>query len=260
MAIKNNPETFTLIGVTAIAWFFVLPGHELIGHGGINALMGGKAIYFDAMYFEGSELNTAFKQKFYVSGGTLYNILLGFLAAYFMSKKINRAGWLNIGLWLIMMMNLLHAGSYMLFGQVIHPGMDWSVFKQGLEPSWLVTILVSIFGVALIVAALKLGKSLFPAGITKIPQFILIFFVTTIVIGGIVGAKVPLVGDMSRWVMIGGSLGNSWLFLIPIWIIPFMKPKSASSNSLSQRLWIPIVLGTILSLVYIFVIAKGIYF
>lgn len=121
----------TIIAISLIAFALSDFFHEGVGHGGACLLSGGHAQVLSTVHFECDLSN-----RFISAGGTLINLLAGFLC--WMALRLanpTRERW-RYFLWLSMTVNLFQGTGYFLFSGVGNFG-DWADVIHGLQPAWL---------------------------------------------------------------------------------------------------------------------------
>ena len=116
----------TGMAMGVLAWILLMIGHEVVGHGSGCVAAGGEGLYFDAMYFECSEITDSVANRFYIAAGSAFNVLLGGAAVLLLWRSAPPARWFAYFLWITAAFNFLQGGSYIAFGRFIHPGMDWA--------------------------------------------------------------------------------------------------------------------------------------
>src|SRR5262245_4544222 len=124
----RDPATIIAISIVAFAIANLL--HEGVGHGGACVLTGGHAKVLSSVHFECDR-----DSRFIAAGGTLVNIIAGFLCWLALRFVKRASGHLQYFLWLLVTINLLQAGGYFLFSGLGDFG-DWSYVIHGLAPAW----------------------------------------------------------------------------------------------------------------------------
>ena len=114
----------TIIAISIIAFALANLLHEGVGHGGACVLTGGHAKVLSSIHFECDR-----DSRFIAAGGTLVNLIAGFLC-WLGRRFVPRAGrHLQYFLWLLMTVNLLQGAGYFLFSGLGNFG-DWAYVIQ----------------------------------------------------------------------------------------------------------------------------------
>ncbi len=247
----------TVIFIGGLSWSLLIIGHEMIGHGGAVLLVGGTPIAVDAMYFEHDLSEATFWQKNFVrAAGSLINILFWVIAIIWLAKLKHPSSWRGFILWMILMMNLFNAGSYIAFGRFIHPGMDWAMILHDLDPAWGWETGEMLFGLSLIVLAFYFGRKyhylFIDAGSSLLKQKlkILVLPLLTATVLSVSAALLMPTDDLSLMLM--GATGNSFSFMIGMLVLAFLPSSRGRVSTIS-----PLRMNPIIIIISIFII--GLY-
>ena len=259
----------TIVALSALAWLTLIVSHELLGHGIASYLVGGRLVYFDAMYAEYAPPPGGmpfWAGKFVTSAGTLVNVLMAVGAMLWFARMPKRQSWLGFFLWIFILFSLFQSGCYVAFSQYIYRSMDWHKFLIDLEPRW------AWSAVEIVVGAAMIGLGIFyarrhhytfldahaPLKIQK-TMLLVVPWLTATVVATAAGMVVP---TDSRGLVILGAVGNSFNFLMwmPLLALLPSRPDRALRTVALCRHWAGLVSGVILTLVFIFVIGRGIHF
>ncbi len=135
----RDPVTIVAISIVAFAIANLL--HEGAGHGGACMLAGGHAKVLSTVHFECS-----LDSRFVSAGGTLVNLVAGFVCWFALRFVRQGSGHLRYFLWLLMTINLLSAGGYFMFSGVGNFG-DWADVIHGFPPALLWRCGLTVLGV-----------------------------------------------------------------------------------------------------------------
>ena len=269
MSIKESVITFNpwmLFSFAAASWAIAVGGHELIGHGGICAIdTGCEWVSANGMYFDGTRKDGAWGNLIR-AGGSIFNVLLGLFAAFWLFKKTPSSSKVQLFLWVLMTINLFQAGSYIGFGWMIHEGMDWAILSHKLFPQGTGETVVSIIGISIILMAIYLCRKLLPNFQSLKLKFldklylIIVPYITSMVVS--VSASI-LVPHPDRWLMISGGIGGSLGFLFWMLIVPILPTPDNQlvQNESGVEFNLGVFIGCVLlGLAYIFILGPGINF
>lgn len=259
-----NSRNLKAIIISCGCWSLLMMGHEIIGHGLMTLLVGGKAIGVNGMYFEHDlSMVSDLGIKWVQAGGSLFNILLGFISLFILNNSRNLKYWTYYFLWCTAVLNIIHAGSYIGFARFIHDGMDWVMVLKGAEHYSFWMNMETIIGLLLIVLGalliFKLGKQL----ITKHTNYRRLYWTplfSSLTLSVISSFLVP---DDNRIMMVMGGVGNGFVFLIPLLILGFLRPKTVPANysfNSGKNPYFILVFSCICTITYIFFVSPGLKF
>jgi hypothetical protein len=243
------------------AWSVTIGSHELGGHGGVCAIDPNCSWrYADGMYFHRA-LGEGAWTNWITAGGSLLNIAMAIFGLILVRMGVGKTFAVRIFLWSLIAACLIVSGSYIGFGQFIHPGMDWARLLIANEWNSLALTMVGlgivVFGVLVSARQLhRLGASFGQRAATLLTAM-LGFSLTSLT----VGITIP---TDDRAMMIWGGVGNgtffmAWLVLalIPIW---GRAPSAKADAGLAWSDRIYLVPFVILIGLYVLVLTPGISF
>jgi hypothetical protein len=145
---RNFPA---IIAISVVAFAAANLLHEGAGHGGACWLAGGHAKALSTVHFECSR-----GSRFVSAGGTLVNLIAGLLCWIRIRFLRHKSGHVRYFVWLLMTVNLLQAGGYLLFSGLGNFG-DWADVIAGLTPVWLWRTGLTVLGAVSYVLAVWLA-------------------------------------------------------------------------------------------------------
>ena len=225
---QYNYPAWLLFILAMGVWSFAIGGHELLGHGGVCAIdFGCDWLYADAMYFEGSRRN-GFMMHLNRAGGSIFNFLFAIVAVLLLWRKPLINHLFRLVLWMSLTVNLFQSGSYIGFGWLIHPGMDWAKLSL-LMPQAYGHIVVTLLGGIIITAGFVLSRCFYPAENnlkSKLKMLVIPLLGCAFVA---ITASIVMPTD-DRVLMIQGGIGGSLGFLFWMIILAFLPmPRSRRS-------------------------------
>lgn len=256
------PGAVMIFALAAAVWSIGIGGHELIGHGGICAIDPGcDWIAADGMYFDGTRklgpwLNL---QR---AAGSVFNLLLALAAAFWLQRRKPAAAWLQVALWLAVVINLFQAGSYIAFGWLIHPGMDWARLAAEVQPQWLGRSAVTIGGLLVVAAGFVLGARLWPAAIAgprRVRNGLGVAGLAYLACGTVSVAASLLVPHPDRMLMLAGGIGNSFGFVFWLLLLALLAPAGPKSEG--RRVSAPVLAAAAaITALYVLGLGPGVQF
>ena len=257
----------TAMAVGCLAWITRALGHEVIGHGGACLLVGDTPLGFSAMYFHGTASTTLWAGKVRLAGGTIYNVLTAVICVGLLAKRVKARSWLAYFLWVTAVMSLLQGGSYVAFGRYVHSGTDWAQFLLGIEPAWLWNAAEWIVGLGLIgagiVVARRFESRFLPSSASRRDKhaIYLIPYLAAILVS--VSASLAVPSDQ-RALMVLGGFGNSFTFMLPMLVLPFLRSQATSAEtvegSFGERNPSLVLAGITCALMFVLIVGPGITF
>jgi hypothetical protein len=243
------------------AWSLTIASHELGGHGGVCAIDPNCSWrYADGMYFHRA-LGEGAWASWITAGGSLLNIVMALVGLILVRLGVGKTFAIRIFLWSLIATCLIVSGSYIGFGQFIHPGMDWA--RLLVVNDWDSLVLAAVGMGIVVIGVLVSARQLHRLGATTgqraatLLTAMLGFSLTSLT----VGITIP---TDDRAMMIWGGVGNgtffmAWLILalIPIWGRATLLADD-KALAWSDRLYlVPFV---ILTGLYVLVLTPGINF
>lgn len=264
---NRNVDLLYIVLLAGMCWSLLIIGHEILGHGGAVLLVGGTPISVDAMYFDQDISNVTFwQEKFVRANGSFINIIFAGIAMIWISRLQKISTWMGYFLWLVIMMNCFQSGNYIAFGKFIHPGMDWAMILENLEPVLFWEILEMSLGISLILAGFYFGRKyhyFFLDSKSSLVKQRLKIFVVPLLTATLLSVSAALIMPTDdRLLMVWGGVGNSLFFLTGMLIlalIPTPKVKIKSINRLRSNMSL-LVIAILIICFYLFVMSPGIYF
>ena len=260
-----NSRYIKAIIISGGAWSLLQSGHEVIGHGLLVLIVGGIPLSVDAMYFSHDLTSvTATGIRWVQAGGSIFNVLLALGAFLILKSTPFKSYWINYFLWVTAVINLLQSGSYIAFGRLIHSGMDWAGILNGLDNKALWESIETIVGVALIgfgiIVARKFSTGFDNSGTLKASRFLFwIPLFTSATLSVIASIIMP---SSDRLMMIMGGIGNGFIFLLPLFVLGFIKVKGKRvglSLEESNAYWLLLCCAVLITF-YLLVMSPGINF
>ena len=151
---RDNIATTVALGV--LAYICETVGHEVVGHGSVCLLTGGRITAVAPLW-----MHCSVETPVMVLAGPLFNLIFGGACALAV-RAWPRAGALSLFLWLSCAFNLLVACGYLAVGGVTGFG-DWPYALAGVQPAWAWRAAAAVLGLAGYVAALRLLGRLYLA-------------------------------------------------------------------------------------------------
>lgn len=135
-------DVATIIAISVIVFAISNVIHEGAGHGGACLISGGHARVLSTVHFDCS-----IDSRFISAGGTLANLLAGFLAWFVFRASKRAPGSLRFFFWLLLTINLMSAAGYWFFSGTANIG-DWADVVHGLHPAWACRVGLAVLGFA----------------------------------------------------------------------------------------------------------------
>lgn len=264
---NKNIDLLYIVLLSGMCWSLLIVGHEILGHGGAVLLVGGTPISVDAMYFVQDISNVTFwQEKFVRANGSFINIIFAGIAMIWLSRLKNKSTWMGYFLWLVILMNCFQSGNYIAFGKFIHPGMDWAMILENLEPALFWEIIEMTLGISLIIAGFYFGRKyhyFFLDSKSSLGKQRLKIFVIPLLTATLLSVSAALIMPADdRILMVWGGIGNSLFFLLGMLILAFTptsKVKIKSSFPLKNCTSF-LVISILIICFYLFVMSPGINF
>ena len=251
---ENLPEDdrLTVIAISGVAYIFQDVCHEG-GHAVVGWLSGAHRITMSTVNFQ-IDIDSLWA----VAAGVLVNLISAALLLLLLLKPQRYKAATHYFLVLAMSMNLLNGTGYLIYSGMSESGDMWQVI-EGLQPYWLWRLgLVLVGGASLWGSVLAVGVKLKPFDDQKRRLFRLvgISYVTAGVVAGLAALFNP--GGLSL-VLIGAlnGLGPPFvLILMPRIMRNWRIINEPAPQIQRSRTWI--VIGTICSLTFIFLLGRGV--
>jgi hypothetical protein len=257
--------TVTAIALVAYAASNVL--HEAVGHGGACLALGGKPLVLSSVHFEcGEQGISALALRGVAAGGTIANFIVGALALL-VFKRANPLHKPHAAyfLWLFTALNLLSGAGYFLFSGVGGIG-DWADVALGTMPPLVWRPAMSVFGGAIYFLLARQSarwlRSLVGSGELSMSRSKLLT-VPAYVAGGLLYCLAGLFNPVGPVLIaisaaassFGGASGLLWLTQF----LPRGEHSAAPAAEL-DRSYVWIVVGCVVSLIFVAILGPSIHF
>ena len=259
----------TLLGVTALAFVLANVVHEGAGHGGACVIAGGRAVTWNAIYFECDSAGmSAAGTRWLAAAGTLANLALSALAFLALALTPPRASIGRYFLWMVGTLDLMQATGYWLFSGVAGVG-DWVSVVRGLEPTWAWRLLLTAAGIGGYSAAIWIGLRTLSTFLGDGDDRLALARRLTLVpylAGGALYVAAGVLNPQSLWLVLvsaaaasfGGASGLAWMYHLlddrrrfpPSELLPLRMERSGG--------WI--AAGAAVALLFVLALGRGISF
>jgi hypothetical protein len=243
-------DRLTVIAISAVAYIFQDVCHEC-GHSVAGWLAGAHRITISTVAFQ-IDIDSLWA----VAAGVLVNLISAALLLLLLLKPQRYKAATRYFLVLAMSMNLLNGTAYLLISGMFDYG-DMGQVIEGLQPHWLWRLgLVLVGGVSFYGSIMAVGVKLKPFDDQKRRLFRLVWisYVTARVVAGL--AALFTHRGLSL-VLISAILGSDvGLILLPRIMRDWRLSNEPAKQIERSRTWI--VIGTICSLTFIFLLAPGV--
>ena len=260
---KTSSDLLTVIAIAIVAYAGANITHEIIGHCGTMALLGGKCSYISTTYIRTSpELPLEWRFRIDAFAGSAANWLVALIYLRLLRAWRSASPPLRFFLWLSTSVNLFLPATYLLVSPVIRFG-DWYSMTIGLSHPFLWRSGMIVAGAVVCWLSFRLcGRELIKligveAKHARSTAWSLI--IPAYLAGGIISIAAALLGPLPlKWALFisGGMFGVTfWLLLLPLRIRvrtiptedPFLLPRNVG--------WL--IAGTLVALVFLFVLGPG---
>ena len=136
---KPKIDLITIAAITIITYFLAQIVHEGLGHGGMALLLGAKIIQVTNTNMEYDLVGVSEAASRAIAiGGTLANVIFGFLALWGLKKMMIQSANMRFFLWLFGHVNLFKGFGYLLI--TFAPIGDWNDATNGLpsQVAWMI--------------------------------------------------------------------------------------------------------------------------
>ena len=186
MTMSARSHRMTLVGISCVAAFITVQGHEVLGHGLAAYLCGARSfqlgptgIYFalpgSSVVFASSPL----EDRWIAAAGALFNLVVGIAFYVIFRKTSNTSPGNRFFLWLLATLNLFTLPSYMAFSALSRQG-DWQDVVKGLPHEAAIRLIMACGAVVaylLVIRLVAAGLAIFTGSfwrLTLIPYFVTI--------------------------------------------------------------------------------------
>jgi hypothetical protein len=260
---KDDP--LTLISISALGYIVPDILHEGLGHGVTAWLSGARTLSISTVALQ-SDIGT----RWISANGTLVNLVTAAILWMLLHKPQRYSPQLHYFLALALAASLFTGTGYFFYSGVANFG-DWAAVIAGLQPHWLWRLGLVVIGAASYYASMLLVRAKMlpfrepdPAS-RRIRALCWIPYVSEGILAGVSGLLNPLGLFYVFSAALSSSLGaNAGLLALPgmMRVGPGSEPKSGPIAHISpvapiRRSIAWIVTGAIASLVFIFVLGRG---
>jgi hypothetical protein len=254
----TNDDALTVTGISLLAGMLADLLHEGLGHGALALITGAQSGVLTTVAW-----SSAFDSKLVAAGGTLANLAAGIVFWIALRSAKRASVQLRFFLLTSAAFNLFAGTGYFFFSGVTNFG-DWAVVIVDLHPHWLWRTLLVVVGMAAYyISVLVVGIGLVryvgvPRAeprrlrrLTFIPYFSAALLLAA---GGLLNPiGIQLVWQSALPGAAGAHSGLLWLrYYIPRKTVPEVR------SEVIGRTYVWIIVAAIFSLVFIFVLGRGI--
>jgi len=254
----SNDDALTVTAISLLAAMLADLLHEGLGHGALALITGTQSGLLTTVAW-----SSGFDSKLVAAGGTLANLAVGIVFWIALRSAKRASVQLRFFLLTSAAFDLLAGTGYFFFSGVTNFG-DWAVVIADLHPHWLWRTLLIVIGIAAYyLAVLVVGIGLVRyVGVPRTEQrrlrrltFIPYFSAALLLCaGGLLNPiGIQLVWQSALPGAAGAHNGLLWLrYYIPRTTVPERGSESIGRN------YVWVIVAAILSLVFIFVLGRGI--
>ena len=253
-SVENSPvdDRLTVIAISAVAYIFQDVCHEG-GHAVVGWLSGAHRITVSSIAFQ-IDIDSLWA----VAAGVLVNLTSAALLSLLLLKPQRYKAVTHYFLVLAMSINLVNGTAYLVISGVFDSG-DMRQVIEGLQPIWLWRLgLVLVGGASVWGSILAVGMKLKPFDDQKRRLFRLVWtsYVTAGVVGGLAGLFNPRGLRFVLMAALNGVGPTVVLVLMPGIMRDWQVSNEPAKQIQRSRTWI--VIGTICSLTFIFLLGRGV--
>ena len=255
---QTNDDALTICAISLLAGMLANVLHEGLGHAATALLTGAKSGVLSTVAWS-SDVDT----RLVAAGGTLANLAAGAIFWLALRNAKNASARLRFFLLMSLAFNLFAGTGYFFFSGVTNFG-DWAVVIAGLQPHWLwrtllvLTGITSYYGAVLLVGT---GLVRYVGAPRNQPHRLwtltFIPYVSSVLLSAAAGFMNPI-GIQLVWqsALPGAAGADSGLLWLRYYIPKGTVPERRSDGIERNYPWI--IVATILSLVFVFVLGRGI--
>jgi hypothetical protein len=260
---KTSSDLLTVIAIAIVAYAGANITHEIIGHCGTMALLGGKCSYISTTYIRTSpELPLEWKFRIDAFAGSAANWLVALIHLRLLRAWRSASPPLRFFLWLSTSVNLFLPATYLLVSPVIRFG-DWYSMTIGLSHQFLWRSGMIVAGAAVCWLSFRLCGSelskLIGVEAKHARSTVWSLVIPVYLAGGIISIAAALLGPLPlKWALFisGGVFGVTfWLLVLPLRIRGLTIPTQDSFRIPRSVGWL--VVGTVVALGFVFVLGPG---
>lgn len=254
----TNDDALTVCAISLLSAMLANVVHEGLGHGAVALMTGAQSGVLTTVAW-----SSAFDSRLVAAGGALANLAAGIVSWIALRSAKRASVYLRFFLLTSVAFNLLAGTGYFFFSGVTNFG-DWAVVIADLHPYWLWRTLLVVIGMAsYYVAIVVVGVGLVRyvgvprtelrrlRKLTFISYFSAAFLLSA---GGLLNPiGIQLVWQSALPGAAGADCGLLWLqYYIPKKTVPELGSEGIGRN------YVWIIVAAILSLIFIFVLGRGI--
>lgn len=257
-AVRANDDALTVCAISLVAGMLANVLHEGVGHAATALLTGTKSGVLTTVAW-----SSDFDSRLVAAGGTLANLAAA--AAFWIALRSTTRGSVRLRFFLLtsLAFNLFTGTGYFLFSGVTDFG-DWAAVLAGLQPHWLWRALLVVMGIASYYGAvLVVGTGLVRyVGVPRndgrrLWRLTLIPYFSAVLLSSAAGLLNPMGFQLVWQSALPGTAGaDSGLLWLRYYIPRGTVPERGSEGIDRSYLWI--MAAVALSLVFIFVLGRGI--
>lgn len=254
----TNDDALTVTAISLLSGMLADLLHEGLGHGALALITGAQSGVLTTVAW-----SSAFDSKLVAAGGTLANLAAGVVFWIALGSAKRASVRLRFFLLTSAAFNLLAGTGYFFFSGVTNFG-DWAVVIADLHPHWLWRTLLVVIGIAAYyVAVLVVGIGLVRyVGIPRADQrrlrrlTLIPYFSAALLLAA--GGLLNPIGIQLVWqsALPGAAGAHSGLLWLRYYIPRKTIPERGSEGIGRNYVWITV--AAIFSLVFIFVLGRGI--
>jgi len=253
---KDDLLAITAISIVALMLSTML--HEGVGHGAVAMLTGTTSGTLSTVAW-----SSASDSKLVAAGGTIINLIAGFLFWLALRASHNASPQIRFFLWSTAAFNLFTGTGYFFFSGVTNFG-DWTLVIAGHHPYWLWRVLLIVIGMAAYyVAMLAIGTSLVRFlgvpldDIARFRRLTWIPYFSAIAIEVIAGLRNPLGLPLIFESALPATAGANCALLFLIYYLPKSTTPGPNAQPIARSYpWI--ILSAALALGFILVLGPGV--
>lgn|GEM_PF-3146766 len=257
-------DRLTVIAIAIVAYAAVNITHEIIGHCGMDLVMGTRCTVISTTYIPSAQVPSAWKFNIIVAAGSTANFAVGLISFAMLRRGAITRTTVRFFLWLLMCVNLFLASTYIAVAPIIKFG-DSYILIQNLPVQIFWRPAVALAGAlawwfSFRVARIELAR-LIGFGGRGARRVALELVVPAYLTGGIMTVASALFSQLAaKWAQLeaaGGTFGLTiWLLLLPF-VVPEPSTLDGQPFELSRSIgWI--VAGALTAAMFVGVLGRGI--
>jgi hypothetical protein len=261
----QHVDRLTVIAIAAIAYAAVNITHEIIGHCGMDLVMGTRCTVISTTYIPLAQIPPAWKYNIIVVAGCAANFTVGLISFALLRRlSAEASATFRFFLWLLMCVNLFLASTYIAVAPIIKFG-DSYILIQNLPWQIFWRPAVALVGalawwLSFRAARIELAR-LIGTGGRAARSIALELVVPAYLTGGIMTVTSALFSQLAaKWAQLeaaGGTFGLTiWLLLLPF-VVPERVTFAAQPFRVPRSLgWI--LAGALTAAIFIGILGRGI--